>query len=104
MNRKGEVYQHSQLAGIISEIEYGYSFQYDEQFLKTGTAISFSLPLQKEPYKSNKLFPFFEGLLPEGWTLNIYLSVLKIDEDDKFGLLLATCQDCIGAVSIKEIK
>ena len=102
-SRKCEVYMHDEFAGILTESVDGYTFIYDEEFLKTGNSISFSLPLSSEPYKSEKLFYFFEGLLPEGWTMDIYSTVLKIDKSDKFGMLLATCHDCIGAVTVKEI-
>lgn len=95
---------NDKLAGTLTESLEGYSFLYDNDFIEGGKPISFSLPLRKEAYNSEKLFYFFEGLLPEGWTMNVYSSVLKIDKNDKFGMLLATCHDCIGAVIVKEIK
>ena len=103
-NRKCEVYMNDNLAGILEETVSGYIFTYDKKFLKAGIPISFSLPVEKESFKSKDLFYFFEGLLPEGWTLEIYSSVLKVDKNDKFGMLLATCHDCIGAVTVEEIK
>ena len=63
-----------------------------------------SLPKEEKVFESETLFSFFLGLLPEGWYLNIVSKVMKIDEGDKFSILLATCQDTIGAVTIKEIK
>jgi serine/threonine-protein kinase HipA len=52
------------------------------------------------------LFPFFDGLIPEGWLLNIALANWKIKPNDRFGLLVTLCKDCIGCVSIisKEMK
>jgi serine/threonine-protein kinase HipA len=91
-------------AGILEEDAIGFIFTYDSNFLKVGIPISFSLPLHRESFRSKELFYFFEGLLPEGWTLDIYSSVLKVDKNDKFGMLLATCHDCIGAVTVKEIE
>ncbi|MFH1223908.1 MAG: HipA N-terminal domain-containing protein, partial [Pseudomonadota bacterium] len=75
--------------------------QYDHEFLKNGTAISASLPLSETPYRAKELFPFFKGLLPEGWYLQIVSMTQKIDENDHFGLLLAsTNTDTIGAVTV----
>jgi len=47
------------------------------------------------------LFPFFKGLLPEGWYREVVCQTLKIDPKDEFGLLVKACGDCIGAVWIK---
>ena len=49
---------------------------------------------------SEGLHPYFENLLPEGWLLELATKKLKIAKDDAFGLLLATCADCVGAVEI----
>jgi serine/threonine-protein kinase HipA len=65
--------------------------------------ITFTLPVREETYKSNRLFPFFEGLIPEGWLLNIASKNWKINPNDRMGLLLACCQNCIGAVSVQPI-
>ena len=54
------------------------------------------------PWISNVLFPFFDGLIPEGWLLQIVTRNWKIDQSDRFGLLLVACKDCIGAVRIGE--
>ena len=101
--RKGYVYIQDCLAGIIKETEKGYCFTYDCQYLSNplATAISLTLPLRKESFNSNSLFPFFDGLLPEGWLLNEIVCNRNIHYKDRFGLLLATCNDCIGDVSIK---
>ncbi len=103
-DRKCEVYMNDELAGILEETPPGFVFTYDTHFIKAGIPISFSFPLREKPFVSKELFYFFEGLLPEGWTLDIYSSVLKVDKNDKFGMLLATCHDCIGAVTVKEIE
>ena len=62
------------------------------------------MPVQKNPYKSNRLFPFFEGLIPEGWLLEIASLSWKINKNDRMGLLLACCKNCIGAVSVIHIN
>ena len=102
--RKANVYFQACLAGRLWEGEHGYVFQYDRDYLAHGKAISFTLPLRAEPYESKRLPSFFEGLLPEGWYEEIVSKVLKVDPADRFGMLLATCRDCVGAVSIEPVK
>ncbi len=101
--RKGRVLLKDKPAGIIEETEPGFRFTYDPEFLSSGQTVAVTLPLQPEPFESDRLFPFFEGLLPEGWYKAIVCRTLKIDEEDSFGLLIRACGDCVGAVSIKEI-
>ncbi len=102
--RKANVYFKDKLAGFLEETEKGYRFTYDSDFFNSKIPISISLPLRKDPFEDSRLFTFFEGLLPEGWYLDIVSKSLKIDKNDKFGLLLATCKDTIGAVKIVEAE
>jgi serine/threonine-protein kinase HipA len=103
MNRTGKVFYQEKLAGIISENEEGYFFKYDESYLQNtdNQAVSLTLPLKTEAYFSKILFPFFDGLIPEGWLLDIATENWKINSRDRMGLLLTVCGDCIGAVSVK---
>jgi len=100
--RTARVNYQDQFAGLLSEIENGYRFIYDKNYLQKGRPISVSLPLRQEPYDSEKLFSFFEGLLPEGWYLDVVRTTEKVDDKDSFGLLLATAGDTIGAVTIQK--
>ena len=105
MTRSAKVYYRKQFAGILSEkAEGGYRFVYDAEYLLKGPAISLTLPLQEEDFESKTMFPFFAGLIPEGWYLHIVAPTIKVDEHDTFGLLMRTCGDCIGAVSLQEVK
>ena len=105
MNRSGEVYYQDQLAGIISEEEEGYVFTYEAGYLMNDNLpVSLTLPLRGAPYKSKVLFPFFDGLIPEGWLLDIAIQNWKLNPRDRMGLLLTVCQDCLGAVSVKNIE
>lgn len=105
MTRRAKVFYRKQFAGILSEkAEGGYRFVYDADYLQKGQAISLTLPLQEESFESDTMFPFFAGLIPEGWYLHIVAPTIKVDEHDTFGLLMRTCGDCIGAVSLKEIN
>ena len=104
--RRGRVYYKDLQAGIITETDEGdYLFRYDEAYVKDHPEefITFTMPVTKETYTENRLFPFFEGLIPEGWLLDIASSNWKIKPNDRMGLLLACCQSCIGAVSVEPI-
>lgn len=100
--KRAIVYMRDILAGILTEDEDGFTFSYDKDYLKRedAEAVSLTLPLTDEPYKDTVLFPFFDGLIPEGWLLNIAQNSWKINQRDRMSLLLACCKDCIGAVSI----
>lgn len=103
--RQAEIYFCERLAGILSETDEGYTFEYDPSYLAYDSAqpISLTMPLSQEPYHDRALFPFFDGLIPEGWLLGIAVRNWKIDNRDRFSLLLACCKDCIGAVSVTPI-
>lgn len=101
--RKAFIYVCNQYAGLLEETDAGYSFAYDKNYLASEKhlPVSLTLPLREAPYESQTLFPFFDGLIPEGWLLDIVSHNWKIDQNDRFGLLLAACRDCIGNVSIR---
>jgi serine/threonine-protein kinase HipA len=103
--RKAQVYYKNEFAGILSESDEGYLFQYDTDYLANAQSkpVSLTLPLQHKAYSSKILFPFFDGLIPEGWLLKIALDNWKIKQSDRFGLLLTLCKDSIGCVSIISI-
>lgn len=103
--RKGRVFVQGVFAGILAETDDGYSFSYDSEYLSSSSplAVSLTLPLQKETYVSRTLFSFFDGLIPEGWLLNVVSKNWKIDKKDRFGILLASCRDSIGDVVVEAI-
>ena len=104
--RKGMVFVQNKFAGIISETDNGYRFVYNDGYLndKSAVAVSITLPLEKKTFESKTLFSFFDGLIPEGWLLNIVSKNWKIDQRDRFGLLLASCRDSIGDVAVQECE
>ena len=103
--RQADVYLYERLAGRLTEDENGYTFQYDPEYLNSDPIrLSVNFPLQLEAFHDKVLFPFFDGLIPEGWLLNIVTRNWKIDKNDRFGLLLVACKDSIGNVGIKEAK
>ncbi|OQP44636.1 hypothetical protein A4H97_09725 [Niastella yeongjuensis] len=103
--RAAQIFYNGQLAGILSKDARIYRFVYDKNYLTTATQpVSLTLPLREAPYESNVLFPAFVNGLSEGSNKAMQNRLLKIDENDYFGLLLATAGgDRIGPLSIKEI-
>lgn len=105
--RKLAVYRNKEYAGILSEEDRNtFVFKYDDAYYfdTTKSAISLTLPKSQQVYHSPFLFPFFFNMLSEGVNRQLQCRLLKIDEDDNFGLLSATAQyDTIGAVTVKVI-
>jgi serine/threonine-protein kinase HipA len=105
--RTAEIFYHDMLAGILTETDEGhFIFQYDEKYVVEHPEqfLTFTMPVTKYPYHDKYLFPFFEGLIPEGWLLDVAKTHYKINPNDRMGLLLACCQNCIGAVSVKPLS
>lgn len=102
--RTAYIYVRNLFAGTLCETDEGYAFTYDEHYLESenASAVSLTLPLTHEVYTSKILFPFFDGLIPEGWLLETVSRNWKIDREDRFGLLLVACKDGIGNVSVRE--
>ena len=104
--RRADVFYRDIRAGQLTEDEDGYTFAYDAAYLSSPDAepISLTLPLTDVPYHSMVIFPFFDGLIPEGWLLGIATKNWKINPNDHMGLLMSCCRDCIGAVSVVGIE
>jgi serine/threonine-protein kinase HipA len=102
--RQGEIWVNEVFAGILTEDDNGYHFKYDDAYLanKITLAVSLTLPLQEEPFSAEYLFPFFDGLIAEGWLLDIVQKNWKMNPRDRMGLLITACRDCIGNISIRE--
>lgn len=107
MARKAEIYNNGVLAGVLEQTErQQYIFRYDDHYFinPACSAISLSMPKTKQEYRSQFLFPFFYGLLSEGVNKQTQCRMLHIDENDYFGLLLATAKaDTIGSITVKEL-
>ena len=95
-------------AGVLTEHTPGraYSFVYDKLFLESDLpAISLTLPKRQKPYESESIHPFFTNLLPEGANRKVICRVRRIDENDFFGMLMATVDtDMIGCVNIRNVS
>jgi len=104
--RSAKILFNEEVAGYLLENEEGYHFRYDVSYLekRNSKPVSLTLPLSEKTYRSSILFPFFDGLIPEGWLLEVAEKNWKLNERDRMGLLLACCHDCIGSVSVIEEK
>ena len=100
--RQAEIYRKGIFAGLLTEDGGEYRFRYDASYLNRDDtlAISLTLPLQEEAFVSPTLFPFFDGLIPEGWLLDVALRNTDISILDRMSLLLLCCKECIGSVSV----
>ena len=106
MKRAGNVLINGEMAGLVWQDDEGYGFIYFDHYLASGKSVpvSLTMPLRNEPYQSKTMLPFFDGLIPEGWLLDITVKNWKLDPADRMKLLLTVCKDCIGAVSIEPVK
>ncbi|HAH07589.1 MAG TPA: phosphatidylinositol kinase [Elusimicrobia bacterium] len=104
--RRAAVFCKGKRAGLLRKTAGGYEFSYEALYLSDPDAvpISLTLPLRSEKFESRELFPFFEGLLPEGWLLDLTCAAAKIDKNDRFRLLLHTGEDPVGAVSVRPLE
>ena len=105
--RQAIIKYNNTLAGILRELDSGeYEYVYDKLYIQDhpDQFITFKMPVTSPPYRSTRLFPFFDGLIPEGWLLKIASETWRINMKDRMGLLLACCQNSIGAVSVHPVK
>lgn len=101
--RKAVIFVHDKRAGVLIEDSTGgYQFTYDDNY--EGEPVSLTMPLANKNYSFAKFPSFFEGLLPEGIMLEGLLKIGKIDKNDYFSQLVATGNDLVGAVTVKEWK
>jgi serine/threonine-protein kinase HipA len=103
--RKAEVKYLEKTAGWLVQDEEGHHFLYDPAYLESPDAkpVSLTLPLKSDKYSSKTMFPFFDGLIPEGWLLEVAERNWKLNQRDRMGLLMNCCRDCIGAVSVHPV-
>jgi serine/threonine-protein kinase HipA len=104
LNREAQILVNGRLAGILSEYKNCKSvhiiFQYEEDYISSGSPIGYYFPLTTAPFEWNELPPFFENLASEGWLRKVQCEKYDIAHEDTFGLLLANGKELIGALSI----
>jgi HipA-like protein len=106
--RKAKIYRNKELLGILTEENrQSYVFRYEDSWFQDASkpAVSLTLPKRQREYRSEYLFPFFYNMLSEGANKQLQCRLLKIDENDSFGLLIATAHtDTVGAITVKNIE
>ena len=104
--KQARIFVRDAFCGILTEDEEGYHFSYDSGYLESAGALPLSptMPLTPEPYEKEMMFPVFDGLIPEGWLLDIASKSWKIDPRDRMSLLMACCKDCIGDISVIPVE
>lgn len=100
--KRADIFVNDLFCGILVEDEEGFHFSYDAAYLARPDAVAIgpTMPLTDQPYEKEMMFPVFDGLIPEGWLLDIASSSWKIDPRDRMSLLMACCKDCIGNISV----
>ena len=102
---RAKVYINDTLCGLLTEDHEGYHFQYTAEYVVSGgTPLAPTMPLQAEEYVKEFMFPVFDGLIPEGWMLDIVDRNWKVNPRDRMRLLLLCCKDCIGNISVREYE
>jgi HipA-like protein len=106
--RWAEVYKNGELAGMLKEVDqHHFIFTYSDAWFvdPEKPAVSLTLSKTQKEYHSEILFPFFFNMLSEGVNRKLQCRVLRIDEKDHFGLLIATAQDdTVGSITIKPVE
>ncbi len=104
--KKGIVFKKDIEAGKVWQDESGFGFQYKADYLKNPKygPVSRTLPLREEAFTDETILPFFDGLIPEGWLLQIAIDNWKLNPRDRMNLLLTLCHDCIGDIRIIKEK
>src|SRR5690606_38551013 len=103
MTRVLDVYFRETKAGVLGRLDDGLlTFAYDGAYLldQRSAAISFSMPLQEEPFGDPVVRPFFSGLLPDEGARQRLAGALGLSAGNAFGLLEVIGGECAGALSL----
>ncbi len=100
------VYYNDILAGYLLQNSRGYVFFYNSEYAASrNPSIALNMPKKKRLFRLPYLFPFFQGLLPEGANKAFYCECFGIKSTDKFAMLLTLANhETIGAVTVREKK
>lgn len=102
------VFDHEQnlIGTLLQDEEERLGFSYSEDWIKKGEAyaLSFALPLAKEPFGHLATRSYFENLLPEGDIRASIEKATQISTKSEFDFLKNFGQDCAGALIISADK
>ena len=106
--RKVDVYYGDILAGQLVELaKESYEFTYGDAFFadRNTPPISVNMPKSQKVYHSDRIFPVFTNMLPEGANRRAICRMRKVDENDFFGMLEMICgMDAIGKLVLKKTE
>lgn len=95
---------NGRLVGVLTQAESGaMSFQYASEWLETpgSRPLSLSLPLRSVAYKGQRVYNFFDNLLPDSKQIRDRIqSRFQTSTSHPFDLLSAIGADCVGAVQL----
>jgi serine/threonine-protein kinase HipA len=86
-------------AAILTKEDNSFSLQSLNDY--SGHAISLTMPIRSKTYNFDKFPPFFEGLLPEGIMLEMFLKKFKLDRTDYFSQLKIVGRDLVGDTTVE---
>lgn len=96
------VFMNGLLVGCLQKLRSdGLTFSYDPQWLITPGArpVSLSLPLTSQLYQGDRVYNFFDNLLPDNDRIKARIQTLfRTSSQQPFDLLASIGQDCVGAL------
>jgi serine/threonine-protein kinase HipA len=99
-----KVLMNGQLVGDLRKSSSGaMSFQYAQEWLETAGArpVSLSLPLKSAAYEGDRVYNFFDNLLPDSQLIRARIQArFKVSSSQPFDLLAAIGADCVGAIQL----
>jgi serine/threonine-protein kinase HipA len=92
--------------GTLSLANGRLRFQYSTDWLGAPEAkpLSYSLPLQPDPFDDMRVRPYFAGLLPEGKLRQLIARQFQVSRENEFALLDNIGGECAGAVTILPLE
>lgn len=97
-------YMNGILVGrLVKQNNGAMSFTYDDSWLTHPACrpLSLSLPLHPSRHEGNRVFDFFDNLLPDAKIIRDRIQArLKVSSSHPFDILKAIGRDCIGAIQL----